>query len=166
MSCIKLIKPQERYIRSYWETFEAIVKEGKYLASNEGFPYEDTVEFVKNSIKNGYPHLFIIDGEKDICVGWCDVTPKAEDIGYLGMGLLPEYREHGIGKITLKQIVKMSEDFGFRSIELDVLKSNTRAIHVYEKLGFTQINLVESGFFTWHNTLVKEAVIQMSLKLL
>lgn len=164
MNTLKLIKPEERYIRSYWESFDTIAKERKYLASNEGFPYDGTVEFIKESIKNGYPHIFIVDAEKDICVGWCDAIPKTDTIGYLGMGLLPEYREQGIGKMALQKVIRMSKLYGFRSIELDVLKSNTRAIHLYEKMGFVQNNLVVGGF-TWHNTLVSEDVIQMSLDL-
>lgn len=165
MSNVKLIKPEERYIRSYWESFDTIAKERKYLASNEAFPYDGTVDFIKESIRKGFPHLFIIDVEKDTCIGWCDVTPKTEIIGYLGMGLLSEYRECGIGKKALEQVVKMSKEYGFNIIKLDVLKSNSRAIHVYEKIGFKQTNLVVGGF-TWHNTFVSEDVVQMSLDLI
>lgn len=165
MNTLKLAKPHERYIFSYWETFDTIAKEKKYLAFNEGFPYDKTVEFIKNSIKNGYPHLFIIDVEKDICVGWCDITPISDIIGYLGMGLLREYRGRGVGKMALQEVIRLSKEFGYKSIKLDVLKSNSRAIHVYEKMGFIQNNLVVNGF-AWHDTLVREDVIQMSLDLI
>lgn len=164
MDTIKLIKPEEKYIPSYWETFDSIAKERKYLAFNEAFPYDGTVAFIKESISNAYPHIFVIDTASDICVGWCDVMPKTETIGYLGMGLLPQYRENGVGQRMLTKIIELSKQYGFNSIELDVLKSNTRAIHVYERLGFHETNLVVGGF-TWHNTLVSEDVVQMSLEL-
>lgn len=58
---VKFIKPQEQYIPSYWETFDTIAKERKYLAMNEAFPFESTVEFIKEAIVRDFPHLFIID---------------------------------------------------------------------------------------------------------
>lgn len=164
MNTVKLIKPEERYIRSYWETFDKIAKERKYLASNEGFSFESTAQFIKDAINKDFLHLFIIDIESDTCVGWCDASPKNETIGYLGMGLLPPYREHGIGKRALKQIVEMSKIYGYHKIELDVLKSNERAIHLYESIGFIKTNLVTGGF-TWKDTLVNEDVLQMELNL-
>ena len=164
MDNVSFIRPDERYIRSYWETFDTIAKEKKFFATNESFPFDSTVEFIKGSIHKGFPHIFVIDTEKDICVGWCDATPKTDTIGYLGMGLLPQYREHGIGKNVLKQIVELSRAYGYHKIELDVLRSNERAIYVYESIGFTKTNLITGGF-VWHDTLVKEDVVQMVINL-
>lgn len=164
MGKVKFIKPEERYIRSYWENFDKIAKERKYLAMNEAFPFEGTVEFIKDAIDKDYPHLFIIDLENDRCVGWCDASPKTGTIGYLGMGILPEYRGIGLGSNVLKQIIELSKVYGYKKIELDVLKSNCRAIHVYESLGFIQTNVVTGGF-VWKDNLVKEDVVQMEIKL-
>ena len=165
MKKVKFIKPEEGYIRSYWETFDKIAKERKYLAMNEAFPFEGTVEFIKDAMAKDFPHLFIIDLEKDSCVGWCDVLPRTEAIGYLGMGILPEYRGNGIGKNILKQVIDLSKVYGYKKIELDVLKSNGRAIHVYKSLGFVETNIVVGGFI-WQDNLVKEDVVQMELKLI
>lgn len=164
MKKVKFIKPEERYIRSYWKTFDNVAKDRKYLAMNEAFPFEGTVEFIKDAIVKDFPHLFIIDLEKDSCVGWCDVSPKTETIGYLGMGILPEYRENGIGKNILRQVIDLSKVYGYKKIELDVLKSNSRAIHVYKSLGFVETNIVFGGFM-WKDNLVKEDVVQMEFKL-
>ncbi|WP_227820772.1 hypothetical protein [Clostridioides sp. ZZV15-6383] len=46
MEGIKFIKPEEKYIYSYWQTFDKIAKERKYLAMDEAFPFEETVEFI------------------------------------------------------------------------------------------------------------------------
>lgn len=164
MKHIQFIKPEECYIRSYWEAFDAIAKEKIYLAADEAFPYHETVSFVKDNIAKNIPQLFAIDTELDLCVGWCDALPKEETIGYLGMGLLPAYREQGIGTKLIEQILKLSKNYGYQTITLDVLKSNVRAIHVYEKLGFRQIHAVTEGFVC-HGALIDEAVVQMSLDL-
>ncbi|MEW9077107.1 GNAT family N-acetyltransferase [Terrisporobacter glycolicus] len=164
MGKVKFIKPQEQYIPSYWETFDTVAKERKYLAMNEAFSFESTVEFIKGAIVKDFPHLFIIDLENDKCVGWCDVSPKTETIGYLGMSILPEYRGKGIGSNVLKQVIDLSKSYGYKKIELDVLKSNSRAIHVYKSLGFAETNTVTGGF-VWQDNLVKEDVLQMELNL-
>ncbi|HBF7699398.1 TPA: GNAT family N-acetyltransferase [Clostridioides difficile] len=162
---IKFIKAEEKYIYSYWKTFDKIAKERKYLAMDEAFPFEETVEFIKNTINKNLPQLFIIDLESDNCIGWCDVLPKTEKVGYLGMGILKEYREKGIGSSLLKQIIDLSKEYGYEKIELDVFKSNSRAIHVYKSLGFVEVNTISSGF-TWNDRPVKEEVIQMELTLI
>ena len=108
---IKFIKAEEKYIYSYWQTFDKIAKERKYLAMDEAFPFEETVEFIKNIINKNLPQLFIIDLESDNCIGWCDVLPKTEKVGYLGMGILKEYREKGIGSSLLKQIIDLSKEY-------------------------------------------------------
>lgn len=51
MGHIHFIQPEERYIRSYWETFDRIAKEKKYLASEEAFPFDSTVQFINRSIR-------------------------------------------------------------------------------------------------------------------
>ncbi|WP_235665231.1 hypothetical protein [Clostridioides difficile] len=66
---IKFIKAEEKYIYSYWQTFDKIAKERKYLAMDEAFPFEETVEFIKNIINKNLPQLFIIDLESDNCIG-------------------------------------------------------------------------------------------------
>ena len=78
---------------------------------------------------------------------------------------IKEYREKGIGSNLLKQIIDLSKEYGYEKIELDVFKSNSRAIHVYKSLGFVEVNTISSGF-TWNDRPVKEEVIQMELTLI
>ena len=49
---IKFIKAEEKYIYSYWQTFDKIAKERKYLAMDEAFPFEETVELIKKNSRN------------------------------------------------------------------------------------------------------------------
>ena len=161
---LTFIKPEERYIHSYWDAFDFIAKEGIYLAAPEAFPLEDTISFVQSIIEKGIPQLFVLDTSIDACVGWCDALPKSETIGYLGTGLLPPYREQGIGKRLIQEVIDLSKAYGYHSIELDVRSSNKRAIHVYRQLGFVVTNVVKDGF-TLMDHLVPEDVVQMNLYL-
>jgi len=161
---IKLIKPEERYIQSYWEAFDAICKEQIYLATPEAFPLENTIKFVKSAIEKNLPMRFAIDTKTDRAIGWCDATPKTKTIGYLGTGLLPPYREQGIGTQLIKEIIALSKAYGYHQIDLDVHSSNSRAIHVYKQLGFTVTNIVKEEY-TCKGHPVPEDVIQMTLDL-
>jgi len=142
---IKFIKPEACYILSYWETFDAICKENIYLAAPEAFPLKSTIEFVQSAIEKNIPMLFAIDPAIDRCIGWCDAMPKTETIGYLGTGLLPAYREQGIGTRLIQEIITLSKAYGYHQIDLDVNSTNHRAIHVYKQLGFSLTGTATEG---------------------
>ncbi len=133
---VVFLKPEERYIRSYWETFGDICREGIYLALSEPFPYKSTVEFMKNMISDGAPSLFVIDDESDRCVGWCDAISEDGINGRLGMGLAEPYRNRGYGTELLKRVIELSREYGYKYLFLEVWKTNGRAVHLYEKAGF------------------------------
>ena len=161
---IEFTKPQERYIESYWETFDTICKEKIYLSAINPFPIDSTIEFVTSAIDKNTPFLFVIDTAIDRCVGWCDAMPKTDKIGYLGTGILSDYREQGIGKKLIGEVISSSRDYGYQQIELDVRSTNKRAIHVYGQLGFQIMNIVKDGF-EFMGIDIAEDVVQMKLLL-
>jgi ribosomal protein S18 acetylase RimI-like enzyme len=74
-------------------------------------------------------------------VGWCDVVPNPRPIfahvGLLGMAVLPEFRRQGLGGRLIRQTLDAARKFGLRRVELTVRESNTVAIELYRKIGFT-----------------------------
>lgn len=142
MENIKFIEINEKYIDSFWESFNTIASERKYLGSTSAFPLESTIEFLKTSKINNVPYLFVLDTKKDIVVGWCDAQPKSDNVGYLGMGLLKEYREKGIGKKLIKEVLRISKEFGYTSVELEVHNTNIRAINLYKFVGFYETAII------------------------
>ena len=121
----------------------------------------EDVSFV-NSIRNGYAEDFLHDSRTftdEECLSWFNETnPKfyiinyfGYDIGYfrtsdhdiknkkicIGCDIHPEFTGHGHGYLAYKAFL----DFLFKrndlnKIYLEVLANNSRAIHLYEKLGF------------------------------
>jgi ribosomal protein S18 acetylase RimI-like enzyme len=162
---IRFERPQGKYIQSFWEALDSVAREERYLSMRRAFPLEGTKAFVNNTIKNNYPQLFVIEDETDTCVGWCDALPRNEQTGALGIGLLPQYRERGIGKRVIKEIIQMSKDYGYTGIELDVFASNGRAIHVYKTLGFKTTGVTTDGWQGAQGNTVTEEVVQMRLEL-
>ena len=54
----------------------------------------------------------------------------------LGIALYRKYCGLGIGGIMLNEVLETAYAMGYEQAELEVIAGNTRAIHLYEKLGF------------------------------
>lgn len=60
------------------------------------------------------------------------------------------YQEQGIGRIALSLLIRCLFDMGYKKITLDTNLRNTRAQHVYEKLGFQKLRV---NIDSWKNQL-------------
>ena len=54
----------------------------------------------------------------------------------LGIGIVDDYHERGIGKLLLRALIGVGHGMGLQAIRLGVNDDNPRAIHVYESVGF------------------------------
>ena len=115
-----------------------VMAERKYLAYLEPFTFTHTATFVAENIERGNPQLVAEDAGQ--IVGWCDVrresVPTYAHEGSLGMGLLPDYRGHGLGERLIRAALDAARHAGFERISLSVYAQNTRAIALYRKVGF------------------------------
>lgn len=137
---IKIIRATVEYADSYCKAVEKVAKERKFLAAVEGFPLDSTIGFVKMIEEKGLAQFYAI--EKGIVIGWCDILPKSfeglKHVGNLGMGVIEEYRGQGIGSKLLDHTIRFAQfNNGIEKIELEVFESNTDAIRLYEKYGFS-----------------------------
>lgn len=139
MENVRIEPAQERWCRSHNQTITAVAREGKYLSNNTGFDYDSILAFYRMCEANDFPQLYAIN-ENDEAVGWCDIVPREQTgshVGYIGVGLRPEYREKGIGTELMLRAMELAKQRGFTEIRLECRASNDRALHVYKKkLGF------------------------------
>jgi ribosomal protein S18 acetylase RimI-like enzyme len=54
----------------------------------------------------------------------------------MGIAIKKEYWCAGIGRILLEEAINQARECGFEQMELEVVSRNTRAIRLYEKVGF------------------------------
>lgn len=59
--------------------------------------------------------------------------------GDLGMAVLREYWNRGVGTALLREAVRFAKENGFTCLDLQVRCDNLAAIHLYEKFGFQKI---------------------------
>lgn len=136
---IRLIETSERYIPKFRAVLDRVARERTYLLLLEAPPLDATSAFILGIIRGGGVQILAITATDDV-VGWCDIhrshLPGLQHSGVLGMGLLPEYRDKGLGRKLAERAISDARAKGIERIELEVFASNTRAIRLYERLGF------------------------------
>lgn len=118
---------------------------------SSGYSMEDLKEWISFHRTRSDEVLWVIADPEDACVGHVGLyqidyrVRKAEFAIMIGDKSL---WNKGIGGQVTKAVI----DFGFRQlnlhrIHLDVLASNPRAIHLYEKMGFRQEGILRDYQF-------------------
>jgi ribosomal protein S18 acetylase RimI-like enzyme len=134
----------EEHIPGFRSAVDRVAREHRYLAFLEAPPPEAVCEFVLGNIREGHPQFVaLVDNS---VVGWCDILPKPRPVlrhtGVLGIGVVEDYRGHGIGPALLATTLKAARQRGITRVELHVRENNTRAIALYEKFGFVREGLL------------------------
>ena len=122
---------------------DAVARERRYLTLLRAGTLDETRSFVESLLRGGGVH--IVARAEGRVVGWCDVLRHHREGtrhgGVLGIGLLPEWRERGVGAALLARTLEAAEAAGMTRVELEVFASNTRAIRLYEGAGFVHEGL-------------------------
>lgn len=132
---------QARDTASLSAALGAVAGERRWLAVTTGFDERATHDFIRSNIAQGNPHYVVVSSPGERVVGWCDIVPalpweSSQHVGRVGMGLLPSWRGHGLGRELLAMTMGDCERRGFFRVELEVFASNGRAVRLYEAMGF------------------------------
>ena len=63
-----------------------------------------------------------------------------------GISILKEYWGFGIGRALINACVQCAKEAGYVQLELDVVADNTRAIALYQSVGFQEYGRNPKGF--------------------
>lgn len=160
MEKFKIIKATSNYTYSFWNAFNEIVKEKKFLSISMSVPYDTILRFSLKSIKDEVPYNFLLNNNK--VIGWCDIQKKSKDIGILAMGIIANYRQKGLGENLLNKTLIDGKKYGFSKIIIKVREKNTNALKFYKKQGFEVIEIEKKAFFSRGNY---EDLIKMSIEI-
>jgi ribosomal protein S18 acetylase RimI-like enzyme len=61
---------------------------------------------------------------------------KGSGIPLLGIGIIDEYQNVGLGRILLRLMIERAKHLNLDRVKLGVFDDNPRAIHIYESVGF------------------------------
>ena len=74
-------------------------------------------------------------------VGFCNYWLVKDEVHLLAIATHPDRRRHGVGRRMMDHRLALARARSARLITLEVRKSNTPAIALYERLGFVPVGL-------------------------
>ena len=101
-------------IEGFHSCIDSVARERKYLGFTQAASIEETRKSLVEDMERGVIRLIAIDNAK--IVGWCHIKPdKLEGFthsGWLGMGILKEYRDQGIGSALFHEALAEARNRG------------------------------------------------------
>lgn len=138
MNEIRIVPIDFAHIPGFRAAVGEVARERKYLLAIDAFPAHETASFVAGNLANGNPQYVALEGDE--VVGWCDIVRQGfastAHRGTFGLGVRAPWRGRGLGELLSRATIAEAWQRGFDRIELQVRSANTRAIALYERLGF------------------------------
>ncbi len=92
-------------------------------------------------------HIFVLRTPDCPVAAFCAFWRVAEQIHINNLAVLPELRGQGLGSRLLAEVMAESARMGAESATLEVRRSNTAALRLYAKAGFTEAG-VRRNYYT------------------
>ncbi len=122
---------------SYRRCWDTVAKERLYLTERKAPPLSEVRAQMRESLRGKTPFFVAVDGAR--VVGFSAVyrfgLPSLSHNGRFGIGLLPQYRNMGLGTKLMARLLKMARR-KFDFVYLEVFGKNLRAQNLYRKMGF------------------------------
>ena len=125
-------------------TINTVCAEGRWM---ETVQYEPTPAWEHALNKSDCTcHLLLVVVDEKRIVGWCRVFPDDASSAGLGIGLLSDYREKGLGIALVQNALEWARRRGLKRIHLRTRADNTRAIRMFQKFSFEFSGSTENGW--------------------
>ncbi|OQP87668.1 GNAT family N-acetyltransferase [Rhizobium rhizosphaerae] len=138
---------REDHVEGFHKALDMVARERLYLTFLEAPPLESTRAFVRDNIASGHPQMVAL--AQGQVVGWCDIRrvdrPTRAHCGILGMGILPGFRDRGLGRRLILRTIAAGWEAGLSRIELECHHDNPRAAALYRKVGFREEGLARKA---------------------
>jgi L-amino acid N-acyltransferase YncA len=81
-------------------------------------------------------------------IGWCALSPTSSRCVYKGVVevsiyVYEKYKGQGVGTVLLKNLVELSEENGFWTLQSGIIRENIASISLHKKCGFREIGIRE-----------------------
>jgi ribosomal protein S18 acetylase RimI-like enzyme len=138
---IEIREIQEKDYVELRNFINSLVRENTYISKNIPIDREGELNYVRRCLEEikRKERVYLVAVYKNKIVGAAEIRRKRfkeKHVGVLGISVRKNYRNEGIGKILMSEVIKRSKKLGIKLVILDVFKINKPAIALYEKLGF------------------------------
>jgi len=141
----EIIETQEEHAAALQAATDIVAREKKYFLRTEAPSVEKTLAFIQTNQEKGNPFFVAMADGK--LAGWCGIERAAHmnmaHVGRLAIGILPDYREQGMGTALMKKVLAAAKERGMIRIDLSVYADNERALALYKKMGFVVEGIAE-----------------------
>ncbi|WP_353085160.1 GNAT family N-acetyltransferase [Flavobacterium sp.] len=100
-------------------------------------------EFILGELENNFSKFkYFLICEKDKVIGCAEFKFYSSDLKvfFSLLSIRNEYKSKGIGRILFEHCMRYFLNEGFKSIELDVYKTNFNALNWYERFGYKKVD--------------------------
>lgn len=78
---------------------------------------------------------------KDVVIGYFVASAVAGEVTLMNIAISPKYQGQGAGQYLLQALLNHARQSNQQEIWLEVRLSNQSAIHLYQKLGFVEVDI-------------------------
>lgn len=143
---IKMRKLEEKDINSAKDIWNKVVLDGVAFPQTEPLDFDSAKEFFGSQSYTG-----VAENDNGEIVGMYILHPN--NVGRCGhicnasYAVKSDLRGQHIGEKLVTDCIKQAKEIGFKVLQFNaVVKSNTAALHLYEKLGFVKLGVIPKGF--------------------
>ena len=99
----------------------------------------------KEICENAQAHYIVAEINAAIA-GYAGFWQVLDEGHIMNIAVTPKMRGHGIGEAMLRELLQQGQGLGIMYWTLEVRVSNSAAIHLYEKIGFTSAG-IRPGYY-------------------
>ena len=137
---IYYIKLNKTLIEEYLKMVNDSEVSNKISHNPKTITYEEELNWINIYLENNALIFSMIEKKTDEFIGNIEIMHIDDNkIGEIGICITATKQNQHYGTEAMQAIMKYGyEEIGLKGIELNVYKTNPRAIHCYEKVGFVQ----------------------------
>ena len=118
----------------------------RILEIEQLFPDVFTIESIESDLENNPYSRYLVYIKDNKIVGFINYYDIYDRVEIANFNVLEQYQNMGIGNKLIKRVIELSTNK--ENITLEVRSDNIKAIHIYEKYGFTKIGDFNTIFGT------------------
>ena len=110
-----------------------------------------------DSLASGY-HGWVLRDDDGALVGYFLLMEVVDEAHLLNVAVDADRQGQGIGRYLLDKVMACARGLSMESVLLEVRPSNLRALHIYERYGFTQIGR-RKAYYPAHDGQREDAIV-------
>ena len=145
---LKIEEFKKEYVKDAIAIWNDIVEDGIAFPQKEALDEKSGTEFFNSQSFTG----IAIDTDSNEVVGLYILHPnnvgRCGHISNASYAVKKSKRGMHIGEFLVKDCLAKAKEIGFKILQFNaVVATNTSALKLYAKLGFTQLGIIPNGFF-------------------